>query len=294
MPKVMSIDAKTGAPSAEISVGRHIKAQTQPFKETPPSPPQAPAEGQNNKTDGSSPEAIPLDPKFEALAKKEASFRAKEREFQSKEAALEARVKAAVDEALGQYRGRLKAAPLDVLNEDGITYDQLVEQAVNAPDSTTREIQTKLKAIEDAQKKMVEDAQNGAKSQREAAVKQIRYDVTDLVEADAQFETIKATGSIDDVVELITKVFDETGKLMTVEQAAQKVEEELFEEAKKIAGLAKVKASFKPELTPETLQQAKQQSSQKQPMTTLTNNMTSTRPLTSRERAIKRFKGEAF
>lgn len=293
MPKIQAIDSKTGNPSGEINMGRSIKAHTQTPNQDPPTT-ATPIEGQTNKPVGSDPEATPIDPKFEALAKQQAVFRTKEREFQAKEAALEARVKAAVDEALNGYKGRLKKAPLDVLNEEGLTYDQLVEQAVNAPDPATRAIQDKLQSIEERQNKLAEDAQNSAKSQRDAAVKQIRYDVSDLIETDTQFETIKATGSTDDVVELITRTFDETGKLMTVEQAAQKVEEELFEEAKKIAGLAKVKASFKPELTPETLQQAKQQSGQKQSMTTLTNNMTSTRPLSARERAIKRFKGEAF
>lgn len=300
MPKITAIDAKTGQPSGEVQMGRAIKAQTN----ATPSPiehvaqkaalaaPPTPVEGQPNKSEGSNQEATQIDPKYEALARKESAFRNREREFQAKEAALESRVKSAVEEALKQYKGQLKQSPLDVLNGEGVTYDQLVEQAMNAPSPETRAIHQKLQSIEDAQRKLAEDSQNSAKAQRDAAVKQIRYDIDELIQTDPQFETIKHTGSADDVQELITRTFDETGRLMTVEQAAKAVEDELFEEAIKIASLSKVKAKSAPALTPDLVTQTKQQPNQQQPITTLTNNMTSTRPMSARERAIMVFKGE--
>lgn len=296
MPKITAVDAKTGQPQGEVIMGRHMKIQTQatpnPEDSQPPKATQEASQGQPNKSEGSKTEATPLDPKFEALARKEAAFRQREREFQAREATYkEKEAKLAQAET---FQSRLKENPLDVLNELGITYDQLVEQAVNAPDSATKEIQNELKRIRQTQDKLAQDAQDSSKAQRQAALKQIRYDVTDLIDQDPQFETIKATNSADEVVELIERTFDQEGKLLTVDQAAKMVEDELFEEAKRIASIGKVKATLKPELTPELISQTKQQTSKQQPMTTLTNNMTSNRPLTARERAIKRFKGEAF
>jgi hypothetical protein len=292
MPKVQTVDSKTGAVVGELKMGRSITAKTNANPIDISTLGQAgqttPIQGQPPATEGQI-VATPIDPKFEALAKREAAFIAKEREFKARESALEDRIKAEVDKALGTYRSRVKTNALDVLEEEGLTYDQLVEQAIarqNNPQATTKvnPIETKLEALE---KKIVEDAAKAAQAQREAAVRQIKFDVADLVESDPNFETIKATESVDDVVSLITKTFDETGKLMSVEQAAKLVEDELLTEAIKIANIAKVKAK----LTPELVQQS-QASNTPQAATTLTNNMNANRKLTARERAMLAFENK--
>lgn len=284
MPKITTIDPKSS------SNGLQIKAKTQPTPFAPKveSKP-APTEGQSPITETKT-EAIPLDPQHEALAKKESALRARERDYQAKEAALDARVKAAVDEALGQYRAKLKSNTLDVLNDDvGLTYDQLVEQAVNQPDPTTRAINQKLESIEKKQSKFEEDSQNAAKAQRDAAIKQLKYDASELVESDPEFETIKGANAVDDVVDEIVRYFDETGHVMTVEQAARKIENELLEDAVRIASLKKVQARLKPELTPEMVSQSKPQDMKQ--ATTLTNTMSSSKPMSARERAIAVMEG---
>lgn len=259
------------------------------LSERPPEPKDLPKEGQPANTEERSAEAsAPIDPKFEALAKKESALRMREKEFQAKEASLEARVQEAVQKALGDYRSRVKESPLDILNEEGITYDQLVEAAVNAPDHATREIKNELKSLRDAQAKLAEDTKKAAESQRTAAVTQIKHDVTDLVNNDAQFETIKGTESVDDVVELITRTFDETGKLLSIEDAAKAVEEELFKEAIRIASLSKVKAHN----TPTTTEAPKQPGQKQQQLQTLTNSMNKGGKMSAYDRAILAFKGQ--
>ena len=292
MPKIQTVDSKTGAVVGELKMGRTVTAKTN-ANPVDSNTIQAAAtkvaqgvQGQPSTAEGQI-VATPLDPKLDALAKREVAFLAKEKAFKAQQAAMGEQIKAEVEKALGTYRSRLKAKPLDVLNEEGLTYDQLVEQAITMVNNPgANETQTRLEAIETAQKKLSEDAQKSAQSQREAAIKQLTFDATDLIESDPSFETIKATESVSDVVDLITKTFDETGKLMSVEHAAKLVEEELLTEAIKIAGLAKVKAK----LTPEIVQETKQQSPQQQ--TTLTNTMNANRKLTSRERAILAFNGK--
>lgn len=307
MPKIATINPMTGSKIGDAQFqGRTVKVVTNksptylnsydekplPQAERQDHPPTS--DNQIHKNEEGA-EAKPLDPHHEALAKKESAIRAREREIQAKEAAIEEKIKASVAEALKQYKARLKSSPLDVLNDEGLTYDQLVEQAVQMADpnyQSTRKISEKLETIEANQKRFEEESKKSADAQRDAAVRQITHDVTELIDADPSFETIKATGSVSDVVELITKTFDETGKLMSVDAAAKLVEDELFEEAIKIANLTKVKEKLKPQLSPELVQTTKSQTSQ--PATTLTNQMTSKRPMSARERAIARFKGENF
>lgn len=232
-------------------------------------------------------EAKPLPPQYDALAKKESALRTREQELKAQQASIDAKIQEAVNKALGEYKAKLKSNTLDVLGNDvGLTYDQLVEQALNQPDPKTRAIEQKIQSIEETQKRLEEESRKAATQQREQAVKQIRYDVQDLVESDPQFETIKGVGAVEDVVELITKTFDETGKLLSIDQAAKLVEEELFQEAVKIANLGKVKAKLQPQLTPEMV---KQQT--KQTITTLTNDMNASPKMSVRERAIAAMEG---
>lgn len=277
MPKISPISNPTRDPVSPPTT-KIVKAMTTSM---PPSA--VKLEGQPAKVEDTAPEATqPIDPKFEALAKKESAFRTREKEFQAREAAFKAR-ESELDQAKA-FKDRLKQSPLDVLNELGVTYDDLVAQAVNAPSSETLEIRNELKALREAQAKMEETAKNSVTQQREAAVNQIRHDVLDLVKNDASFETIQATESAEDVVELITRTYDETGKLLTVDDAARMVEEELFKEAMRIAQIGKVKAK----LTPEP-QETKQELKSQRQIQTLTNNMTTSKPMSARERAIKVF-----
>jgi hypothetical protein len=121
-------------------------------------------------------------------------------------------------------------------------------------------------------------------------MKQIRNDVNMLVKHDPQFETIKATNSIGDVVELIEKTFNEDGVLLTVEEAAQQVESYLVDEAIKLARLAKIQQKLAP--APKAEASKATGTPEKQSMKTLTNSVNSSRTLSARERAILAMQGK--
>lgn len=271
---------------------------TQPKQTLAPPPVESPVAaalaatpvGQTDGTEGQTSEAKEaLSPQYAALARKESALRTKEKEFQAKE--LEFKAKEAQLSEAQSFKDRLKSNPLDVLNEIGITYDDLVQAAVNQPNPEISAVQKKIKELEDKQAKQVEEMTTREKAQRESAINQLKFDAGALIESDPAFETIKATDSVDEVVDKIVKTFDETGKLMTVEEAAKQVEEELFAEAIKIAGISKVKNK----LTPQAVEETKtKEATGQQPITTLTNTLNSGRQLTARERAILRFKGETF
>lgn len=246
---------------------------------------------------------------YNILARKERALRAKaqqqEQTLKAKEAALaakEAELAAKEKQYSTDYipKQRLKSEALSVLAEEGVSYETLTEQILNQQNVNPQvdahikrleaQIQRLEKANEDSQKNYV----NAETERYKAAVKQIAADVNTLVKTDPTFETIKATRSTQDVVDLIETHFKETGTVMTVEEACQEVENYLVEEAMKLTRIEKIKKRLAtPSATAAPPQkQTPTQSKQPQPMKTLTNAAGSTRQLSARERALLAFKGE--
>jgi hypothetical protein len=226
----------------------------------------------------------------EAIKVREAALQAREQEIQAKDT---------------QYKtgytslDRIKSDPLSVLAEAGVSYDDVVQQVLNTQavdprlQSHIQKLEAKIASLEEHNTNSQKSYGEQQQAQYQAAVKQIRMDATQLVKNDPNFETIKATNSIQDVVELITKTYDKDGILLSVEEAANEVENYLMEEALKITQISKIKARMAQASTPRpSVQQTQAQPKQPQ-MRTLTNATSSTRQLSARERAILAFKGES-
>ena len=284
---------------------------------SPTSSQPAEIEGQSTTNDSTPSEATkevekPISDEYAKLARREKALRAKALQQEQALKAKEAEIRAK-EEALrakeAEYQSRyipkdtLKQDPLAALAELGLSYDQLTELALNAPKpedlARAKEIKAmedKIKALEERQEKSqkaYDDAQTQAYQQ---AISQIRTETTNLVKSDPNFETINATGSINDVVELIEETFKKDGILLTVEEAATEVENYLVEEAYKLARLSKIqqrlKPAEKPAATPKQTVPQQSQAESKPLMKTLTNSVGVSRPLSARDRAILAFKGE--
>lgn len=277
-----------------------------PKKEEEETPEALAATGQNDTVDApqapkevTAPPEVPLSSQYAQLARKEKQIRAQVNAVKAQEAAIKARedaIKAKEAEMQSQYvpKDRIAKDPLKVLMEQGYSSEQITQMLLNAPDPAQQqqqaimdELRAEIKALKDGQesaKKTFEDSQTQAYQQ---AVNNIRAEAKQLVTKDDAYETIRATESEEDVVDLITKTFKVDGVLLTVEEAAQAVEEYLVEEGVKIAALKKIQSRLKPAVPASAPQQT-----QKQPMKTLTNTMGNTRSLTAKERAILAFKGE--
>lgn len=252
-----------------------------------------------------------LSRQFAQLARQERALRAKaqqqEQTLRTREAALAAREAALAEQPktdMSRYLSRdtLKQDPLSALTEAGVSYEELTQQIISQQPVDPR-LQNTIRRLEDKIQKMETEAQEAKKSYADnqtqayqAAVKQISIDVKNLVETDPNFEAIKATRSAKDVVELITKTYDKDGILLTVEEAAQQVEDYLVEEGAKIAQIEKIKRKIqasRPNVSDKSAQAlAEKAVTQSQPMKTLTNATSSTRQLSAKERAILAFKGE--
>lgn len=251
-------------------------------------------------------EGEPLSSQYAILARKEKALRQREQQLKTREEAFKQSDQAAkapqapapLDESKYISKDRLTNDPFSVLTELGLTYDQLTELALNGPKPKEIELSNQIKLLQEEMKLLKGETESNKKSFQDQqtqtykqAVAQIRNEAKILVDRDPNFETIKETGSLNDVVELIEEKFKQDGILLTVEEAAQQVEDYLLEEALKLAKIKKIQQKLMLKAA-EPLAEQDSQSKQSQSLKTLTNSVGSTRQLSARERATLAFEGK--
>lgn len=253
------------------------------------------------------PKADPLLPQYANLARKEKALRAKvqaqESAAKAREVALIAReeaIKAKEAEYQSNYisKSRLKTDPLSVLTEEGVSYEELTNAILRPPSQqdprVMREIESlkaEVREAKEAQNRVNQQAAAQQKQAYEDALIQIRNEAKQLVATDPNFEAIKENRSVNDVVDLIKKTFQEDKVLLSVEEAAKEVEEYLVEKAIRLSKINKIQSKLqetRQKAVPQTQVPVKQQ----QTMKTLTNAVNASKPMSVRERAIAAFKGE--
>lgn len=263
-----------------------------------------------------------LSKQFAQLARQEKMLRAQklqqEQSLKSREDALKARedALAAKDQTYKSgyiSKDQLKQDTLSVLAEAGVSYEELTQQIINQQPVDPRLQNTinslksqieELKAANEESRKSYSESQTQA---YQAAVKQITTDATNLVKSDPEaYEAISKTGTVKEVVKLIEETYKKDGILLSVEEAAQEVENYLVEENVKMATkIDKIKRRIQasaPNVSDKSAQALAEKAAgvttsatttqQTQQMKTLTNATSSTRQLSARERALLAFKGE--
>lgn len=250
-------------------------------------------------------EAPQISSQYAQLARQQKAFRTAQVAAKAQEAQLKQReeaLKAREAEMLSKYipKDSFVKDPIKVLQEQGFSPEQIANMMLNQPDpaeqqrqSVLDKLEAKIKALEDGQESSKKNDEDNKRAQYTQAVNLIRKDTAQLVDTDPNFETIKATDSVEDVVELITKTFEQEGHIMAVEEAAQLVEDHLVEEVERLAKLKKMQSRLKaaPPATTAAATQAPSGAS-KTATKTLTSAMNNSRPLTAKERAVLAFKGE--
>lgn len=225
----------------------------------------------------------------------EAAFRQRETEFKAKEAELEAK---AAQYSTGYItKNQLKDQTLQSLAEAGVTYEDLTNQILQQS-QTNPYTEVKISKLEAELKRLAAETEMSKKAavdqQQEtkvAARRQISMDVRNLVANDPTYETIKATRSLNDVTDLVMKTYEEDGYWMSVDDAALEVENYLIDEAVKLAQINKVRNRLQPVAKAKPANEQQPQLKKQPQMKTLTNVQSSSRPLTSRERAIAAMEG---
>lgn len=242
------------------------------------------------KTEETQPQEKALSPQFVALARKEKALRSQSQALKAREDALKAKETEYESNYIPKSKltERFKSDPVGLMQEHGLSYDQLTHLILNQPsaqDQSLQKLQAELQELRDAQANAAKQSEELQKRNYEQAVNQIRNEAKLMIASDPSFETIKETGSEEAVVELIKETFDKDGIVMSTEDAAKEVEEYLVEEALKYAQLKKVQARLNPPTTGEAL---KQQINEKPQMKTITHAITaSTKPSSDKDRRAR-------
>lgn len=228
-------------------------------------------------------ETKPLSPQFAALAKAKRALQVKERELAQREEALKTHVPQTGTEDL---IAKLKANPLNVLQEAGVTYDQLTEAILNnqsAPlDSKSIDALVEKKLNERLEKEF-----GSRDTQAEQQVlADIKREAVALTSQGDQFEAIREAKAQNVVVDLIHRTFKQTGEIMDVSEAADLVENQLIDEALPFARLKKIQTRLTPEQAEVLAQAPTSPKAGTKVMKTLTNRDSAKPVMDRRARAI--------
>lgn len=224
----------------------------------------------------------PLSPQAAAIAKQRRALQVKERDLAQRERALKASNTDSVASSPpspGIDLARLKAEPLSVLREAGVTYSELTQAILaDSPNKEVLELKDQIKALKTSVDEQFTTRELQAKQQ---VLAEMTRDATSLAAQGETFELIRETRSVPKVMSLIEQTFDKTGEVLMVEEAMQLIEAELLKDSMKLASTAKLRAQLQPQ----------QQLQQRPQMTTLTNRSGSSAPMSAKQRAIAAFHG---
>lgn len=223
----------------------------------------------------------PLSPQFAALAKQKRALQVKEREIQDREKALAANAPTGDADLVA----RIKSDPLSVLQEHGVTYDQLTEAILAGGSGMNPDIQAlkdEIKALKEGVDKTFITKEEQAE---EAALTEMLYEAESLAKDGDAFEMIRERNAYDRVLRLIHDTYKKTGRVLDVSEAMNKVEGALLDDAEKLARIKKVQSKLAPPATPPLQQQPPRQ------MRTLTARDSASTSMSARQRAIAAFNG---
>jgi hypothetical protein len=232
---------------------------------------------------------------FAALARREQQIRKAQQALKAEQDAFAAK------QADYISRNMLLADPLKTLAETGLDYSRLTELQLNQinPDPV-QPLVAKIEALEAKLAQVDKTFADRDNLQEQQVLTQMRADVEALAKTDPAYETIAATESYGDVVELIHKVFKAEGVILSVEEAAEAVENKLVEREyqryEKLSKLQKIKSRLAPPapVVPVTEEKTEAEANppQQPASTTLSNKGSRTKPMTPRDRVIARLKGQ--
>lgn len=222
-------------------------------------------------------ETQPISPQLAALARQRRALQVKERELLDKEKALEARSQG------GDVipKARLKSETLKVLQEAGVTYDDLTTAILASQGNPEMEaLRAELHALKEGVDKRFSDEKTQAEQQ---VLAEMRSEATRLANNGDDFELVRESGSVPDVMRLIELTYRESGEVLEVSEAMKLVEDELMARNQKLLQLKKMQGLVNP--------QAPAAPQARQGMRTLSNKHTASVPSSAKERALAAFYG---
>ena len=100
--------------------------------------------------------------------------------------------------------------------------------------------------FEELESKLAKKEEEEEHSKYEAIESNFKQEINSFVKGKGEFELINANGASDLVYEVIEEHYNDTGRVLELDEAAQAVESYLEDELEKLMGLEKVKSKFSP------------------------------------------------
>lgn len=188
-----------------------------------------------------------FDRKFAALSRKERDIRARETEL----AELEDKFRSMEQEPEVPLEHRLRSNPLKVLEELGLGYETLTDLALNdgklTPDMQMQLIRDELEAdyqskFSDLERKLEERDARDQDEKYNSILSGFMDEIKNHVASDEKYELIQANDASDVVYEVMEEHYEESGNILSIDEAAEAVESYLEEEATKLLNLQKIKS----------------------------------------------------
>lgn len=185
--------------------------------------------------------------RFAALSRKDKELRAKERAIKEHEASLK---------DWQESQKLVKENPLAFMKKTGLTLEQLITlslQQPDEPDPVQRELAEVKQKIQGWDKQYEDALKAQAQAQEAAAEAQSKETIRSFVkEAGDKYELIANHDAVDEVYDLILEDWmsqdapPDQRRPMSIEKAAQAVEDYYFEEAQRYLKANKVRAAIQP------------------------------------------------
>lgn len=279
-----------------------------------PVPAPAPMEGAQPPKDGPVPQETKVSSKLEILIKREQAALFRERLAKQREAEVEAKL-----QQLQERESRVKdfesakGNSKEALKQLGLNYDELTKSVLAdgeiPPEVQIKKIEEKFDAFktqkEQEEKQRADEAKLRAQEQEQRAITNFKTEIGSFLKDNAsRYEFITFESQEELVFDVIDEHYNRTlnvetgiGKVMKINEAADKVEEFLEKKYNKAKELTKTKALWGAVPKAPLIEAAKPQTSLRPPQKTLTNQLaartqppatpTTNRMLTDEERVQK-------
>jgi hypothetical protein len=219
----------------------------------------------------------PISPQLAEVAKQRRAVQVREQQLLAKEEALKAQYADAIELA------KLKAEPLSVLKQAGVTYDDLTQALLSDQSGPSQEILALKAEIESLKKGIDTKFQTQEQAQEEAVLREILFEAEGLAKEGDNYELIRGEDGYEKVLRKIYNTYKKTGRVLDTHEAMNEVEKELRAQTDRYLNYGYVKSKLaQSQPVPQTRNQT---------MRTLTNRDTATQPMSMRARAIAAAEG---
>lgn len=246
--------------------------------------------------------------KFAALSRKEKDIRAREQEIERKIEEFEARMaqlnKPQIEEKEEEQKEpelpleyRLKKDPLATLESLGVSYEDLTQLVLNDGQMPTdmqmrlmreeleRDYKTKFEELEN---KLTEKERAEEEAKYQETINNFKSEINEFINGNEQYELIQANDAYDLVYDVIEQYYEENGRILETQEAADQVEQYLEEEIKTVFEKSKKLGSWRSEsAAPQAKTEARQSPTLSNSLSAKGIESTADRPLSREESLAK-------